>query len=359
MKYFLAPRSNETAYKNFVSTINVGVNYSQIKNSLNDQGKEILSKVEVIYAWGNKSGKAREWDKIEKDDLIIFYAKGFLVMSGRVIFKQHSKELALSMWPADKTNNEAWEYTYFINDLQYFKLPIQIFSKFGSYNLDRVQGFMEIKSSHVSSIVENVGTVEKMLTLFTDENSQYLPEPDSKINIKLSTEITPKAIEVLEILPVEVKAKNKKKPITKPSDFEVRGKEQRFNGSRGEEIVMKFEKDRLKKLGREDLAAKVLRLSESNMNLGYDIQSYNEDGKEIFIEVKSSDKTEKEGIAIFISESEREFLKNTVSSYLYFVFEVNSDEPKIIRLENPFQDKDKYELIPQKYIVKFNLKFKK
>ena len=40
MKIFLAPRSNETSYENFLSTIENGVDYAIIETHLNDEVKK-------------------------------------------------------------------------------------------------------------------------------------------------------------------------------------------------------------------------------------------------------------------------------------------------------------------------------
>lgn len=53
MQIFLAPRSNETSYKNFLSTIENGVDYQVVAPYLDEEGKKILSPLDKLYAWGN------------------------------------------------------------------------------------------------------------------------------------------------------------------------------------------------------------------------------------------------------------------------------------------------------------------
>lgn len=50
MRIFLAPRSNETSYKNFLSTIENGVDFTVIAPHLSDEGKKLLSAREKIFA---------------------------------------------------------------------------------------------------------------------------------------------------------------------------------------------------------------------------------------------------------------------------------------------------------------------
>ena len=73
MKIFLAPRSNETSYKNFLSTIEGGVDYSFVEPYLTKKGKKLLSGQKKIFAWGNKETKKSSWDKMSDGDLVLFY----------------------------------------------------------------------------------------------------------------------------------------------------------------------------------------------------------------------------------------------------------------------------------------------
>ena len=54
MQIFLAPRSNETSHKNFLSTIEIGVDFSVVEPYLTEEGKRILSKSDKLFVWGNR-----------------------------------------------------------------------------------------------------------------------------------------------------------------------------------------------------------------------------------------------------------------------------------------------------------------
>lgn len=60
------------------------------------------------------------------------------------------------------------------------------------------------------------------------------------------------------------------------------------NGTLGEEFVLNFERRRLLRAGKPDLAEKVKWVSPDSVAEGYDILSYEEDGTRRFIEVKST-----------------------------------------------------------------------
>ena len=68
----------------------------------------------------------------------------------------------------------------------------------------------------------------------------------------------------------------------------VRLEAQRIRAKQAEELVVLEEKKRLSKIGRQDLAKLVIRVSADNVSAGYDIVSFNSDGLPRFIEVKSS-----------------------------------------------------------------------
>src|SRR5689334_11000774 len=142
MNYFIAPRSGERSYKNFQSTIKHGVPYENIERFLTDQGKKLLLAEPVIYSWGNRAGTRSQWERMEVGDKVIFYARDELVMVGEVYFKQHHPELALAMWPPDEKGNP-WEYTFFLKNLVYIKLPMKAFNAIAGYKPSFIiQGFM-------------------------------------------------------------------------------------------------------------------------------------------------------------------------------------------------------------------------
>jgi hypothetical protein len=91
-------------------------------------------------------------------------------------------------------------------------------------------------------------------------------------------------------------------------------------GFSGELAVMFYEANKLKKLG---IKKAVKHISKELGNLqGYDVLSYDENGKEIFIEVKTTRLPNSH--AFFITRNELEFSKNNNDKYfLYRIFDFN------------------------------------
>lgn len=107
-------------------------------------------------------------------------------------------------------------------------------------------------------------------------------------------------------------------------NFRGRDEANRALGRAGEEFVMEYERWRLRKAGRADLAERVRWVSvENGDGLGYDIVSFEPDGTEIFIEVKSTN----QGIdfAFLVSSNEVEVSEEKGAAYrLYRVFDFSN-----------------------------------
>ena len=87
-----------------------------------------------------------------------------------------------------------------------------------------------------------------------------------------------------------------------------------ISGKIGEEIVYKEEIENLKRLHLDDLVPNVKMIAKTNYEyitndgIGYDIVSYNEKRKKIYIEVKCSLTNSKDNASFFISEKEVAFM---------------------------------------------------
>ena len=126
-------------------------------------------------------------------------------------------------------------------------------------------------------------------------------------------------------------------------------------GEKGETYVYEFEKNKLVKAGRLDLAQKiVMQCQDLSSYPGYDILSYTIDGDEMFIEVKST-KTKKKGF-FEISSNEVEAAKKYGDSYYIYHVTNTLNEPKIANIfQNPMQlsEQDKASMRPFMYKFKF------
>lgn len=126
-------------------------------------------------------------------------------------------------------------------------------------------------------------------------------------------------------------------------------KKRRITGQKGEEIAVAIEQEFLSLVGREDLAEKVRHVAkEDGDGLGYDILSFFEDGKEKYIEVKSS-KTSLT-TPYFISNNELNFLKeHSENAFIYRIF-ISNDTPEL-KSEISTEFLQTNEITPSQYIV--------
>lgn len=118
-------------------------------------------------------------------------------------------------------------------------------------------------------------------------------------------------------------------------DYEKEARKLKKLGDRGEKVVMDLEIKKLKEAGRKDLAEKVERVSLTSDSFGYDILSFETDGTEKYIEVKAT--RAKIGSAnFFFTANELREGKVSKNYFIYMVYEVVSQSPKVWVIKNPF-----------------------
>jgi hypothetical protein len=127
-------------------------------------------------------------------------------------------------------------------------------------------------------------------------------------------------------------SKGKKKNKGTKIDYSNRSKKFKRIGDRGEQIVLRAERQFLKKNGKKNLADLVDQISERDDSVGYDIKSYELDGTEKLIEVKSTlRKIVKSNI--FLSANELQVAENEENYYFYIIYEVGTKRPKIWKVK--------------------------
>jgi len=123
---------------------------------------------------------------------------------------------------------------------------------------------------------------------------------------------------------------------TKLIDFEKENKKHRRLGEHGELVVLNAERGSLRKMGKAVLANGIRQISKENTSAGYDILSFEEDGRNKYIEVKSTNNSPSGKVNFLITINECEKAKELKNFYIYIVFNVKSKNPKIWRFRDPF-----------------------
>ena len=111
----------------------------------------------------------------------------------------------------------------------------------------------------------------------------------------------------------------------KSPDYALKEKNNKKLGDLGEELVLKYEKEKLMSLNRKDLAEKVLHVSKiEGDGAGYDIKSYDINGSIMYIEVKAT--RGNINTDFFMSPIEIKFFKkNKNNFFFYLVFDINKE----------------------------------
>ena len=130
---------------------------------------------------------------------------------------------------------------------------------------------------------------------------------------------------------------------------------QRIRAVEAENHVMKLEIERLTRGRRPDLASLVERVAARDVAAGYDIRSFEIDGSDRFIEVKSSTGTT---MRFVLSRNERKFLEEHDSTaWLYFVqrvHELRSHNHPVLAMPNPLRWINEWATIEQRdFLIEF------
>ncbi|MGH1433105.1 MAG: DUF3883 domain-containing protein [Lewinella sp.] len=137
-------------------------------------------------------------------------------------------------------------------------------------------------------------------------------------------------------------------PDFKPTstDYEEKAREQKLLGDQGEELVISFEKKRLRHLGCEELAEQVTKAADGE---GFDIRSFDKNGDPVFIEIK----TTRQGIdtPFYLSRNELAFAEKNASNYcIYRLYNYDStlNTARYYKLQNVVES---VILQPTEYLV--------
>jgi len=121
-------------------------------------------------------------------------------------------------------------------------------------------------------------------------------------------------------------------------DFEEKNRRNKRRGDQGEEVVYWAERRWLEANGRLELAKDVDLICRKDPGAGYDVKSFELDGRPKYIEVKATTgkpPAQTGGVRFHISAREFEQAKQLPNYYLFIVFDLKSKNPKIWRIGDP------------------------
>lgn len=259
-----------------------------------------------------------------KDDLEILKKNPISPMfKGKILSVYYPNEF-LNIFSAKHLN-------YFINNLG--------LDNYSKSELDKQALLLDFKNSDTVMKEWNIYEFSKFLySSFGRPNDEIKEENISKELKKFNLKDFP-PIESLKFDYVELQTDELPEPTAKKKnketkvDYSNRSRKFKRIGDRGEQIVLRAEKQFLKKNGRKDLAKLIDQISERDDSVGYDIKSYELNGTEKLIEVKST--LRKIGNSnIFLSANELQVAENKENYYFYIIYEVGSKRPKIWKVKS-------------------------
>ena len=118
MRILLQPASGKDAKAHYADTIESSVPLTHIKDFVSEAEFDYLSELDVddIQVWGMTPLNVhprREWNDVERDDWVLFYADKKFIYVAEVYSKIHNSELATDLWGHDD-KGRTWEYIYFM-----------------------------------------------------------------------------------------------------------------------------------------------------------------------------------------------------------------------------------------------------
>lgn len=187
--------------------------------------------------------------------------------------------------------------------------------------IPRSRGAIEFKHSNISAVLERLGIPivsgykprDHFQNALIDGIDRYLTNQGAPIFAE-ATAPAPKLADPAALwigpAPVRTLAAAKETPrlrrLVKKFDPSLRDARNRLLGRQGEELALLYERQRLISGGREDLALKLEWTSEERGDgAGYDIASFEFDGRERLIEVKTTNGPAR--TPFYLSENERAF----------------------------------------------------
>ncbi len=223
-------------------------------------------------------------------------------------------------------------------------------SGIGSSSVEHQQALMEFRNASPSLREVPAGLMMSFLydefPLPISDDTTVRDDGDHPPQVKLDDAVS--GVRLLNVLPTAGATGDPKPP--KPGKFDAQNGRRKFIGDRGEMIVLKFEQQRLEKLKRSDLADRVEHVAATDDTRGFDILSFDEDGTERQIEVKStSGKTAARGF--YLTANELNASRTQTNYHLYFVFEALGASPSLfihpkVKIESP-----EFEMRPTQFHV--------
>lgn len=218
--------------------------------------------------------------------------------------------------------------------------------------IHRTRKAIELKHCNISAVLERLGMrgikgyrpLHHIQNALIDGVERYLAGRGSPLlNMAAKTALQladPKDLWIGPppvVSPEEKKETERLRQLIRRFDPAERDAKNRDLGKRGEELVYQYERNRLSRAGRQDLAGKVEWTSEElGDGAGYDIRSFELSGMERLIEVKTTNGPAK--TPFFLSENERLIGEERSEVYSLLRLYDFAERPSAFELKPPWNE---------------------
>lgn len=159
----LQPLASTLAQKHFERTIKSCVDIDMFAEFISGEQLKVLKEFYPsgkMQIWGIKGGandvNIRKWDRIKKDDIVLFSGHGKIFAYAKITYKFESNELAEVLWQVDE-NGQKWKLIYFIKNLKPLNVPYAEFNEIVGYAPSNViQGFNVLCTQKSTTIIKGL-----------------------------------------------------------------------------------------------------------------------------------------------------------------------------------------------------------
>jgi hypothetical protein len=212
--------------------------------------------------------------------------------------------------------------------------------------IGRTHRSVEFKHQNISAVLEEMGlpwilgykpkrnyqasifgAIDRYLSSNEDIAYQQLPPKVLAVADDTSAFVEPPKLELQSERPWQLDR------LVRKFDPVERDLRNRSLGLAGEEYVLEIEKKRLEKFERPDLLKKVRWVSADDDGAGYDILSFEPDGRERLIEVKTTNGAAR--TPFFLSENERQRASASAETWRLYRVHSFAQRPRIFKITPP------------------------
>ncbi len=374
---FLIPACSKEALENMEKSIYAWIDLGRLceEHAINLKHVTIKGDAEEprVKVWGTKAAKKACWDKMNPGDWTMFYVNrgdgACFEFAGIVSAVIDSPKLAELIWGSDE-----YRYIHIYGETQNTHLNAKCVFEYLGYSLKNLRGFMRVSDrkwksaepgfTELSDFLVYLEEVEQLCMVAgpvetQQEKPRQMLDKIEKFSRNMLQQLKAEEItlpvKTRQEPPARIKAPSDSRETTGTTpDFLQLNRVKGNIGALGEEIIYQIEKQALRTAGRNDLAESVEIVSKKSNRYGYDILSYEADGQEKHIEVKSTTRGKDASFEMTYREYDR--MQTDMSFMIFRIYGLRVKENTIdfdyYVLEH--NNKDKLRFRPLVYRVHYN-----